>query len=1589
MGRIAVRALAVRALAAVAVVASMTVGAVAPAHAGQVARSVADATAAGAPLSGEARAIAQARSTGRPVTVSGDTTATDTVTANPAGTLTLTRSLVPVRKWMNGAWRPLDAALHRAADGSVSTAVTTGGLTLSGGGTGALMTLRALGKVLAVSFPVPLPVPAISGSTATYADVLRGVDLQVTANAQGSASEVLIVRDAAAAANPALRQLVLGVQAPGLRLTTGTAGDITLSNPGGHVIFAAPTPVMWDSAPPAAGTPVAVSPSGEKVDARTGTPLESSATSPGAGARVMPVGVAVQGSAIVLSPDQSMLTSPSTRFPMYIDPSFTAPSAGSSANEWNTVNTGFPTTSNWKTTSMDLQVGDQGWESPFFVARSFVSMPVPSKIYGSTIISAQLNLVEDWAPSCTATPVQAWLTGGISSSTTWDNQPSWSAEQSSQTVAHGYTPCGSKPAGVGFGVAGALQSAANSKWTQVAFGLRAGDESDPYGWKKFSDAAGSITMSVTYDHAPAMPSGLGTSPATVCGASTPTVVGDSDVQLFVPVLDPDGGTVGVTLQLWNTATGAAFTGTPTNPQNLFVSSGSTAVFVAHKADLEAAAGGAVTEFSWKAQATDYDKTSGWSVTCNFEFDASRPGAPTVTLPSAPATIGQPASVTVTPPAGPVPARYVYQLNAGPPQTVTADSAGNATIAIVPTRFANQVTVIALSAAGNYGVPAVSPVFTAAEGAPAADADLTGDGRADLLTVGGGMPAGLWLAAGNGDGTVSTQASDWGVHGNGTAGDGSPADFTGAQAVTGHFNGTQFQDVLAYYPGGANPGSADILFGTGDGSASDPVSGGEQTISAGTFTDFNADNPVQLANGGDTQGAGYPWPDLIGINGDPADGYYLDFFPDSDAVGGYQNSVPLTTLTPSGGSDWNDWQIATAQVASGTAMYLWDSSTGALYLWEGLSYNSATGALAYTQYAIADGSASHWRQGAQVTVHAADINDDGVPDLWTATGSGVVTAYLATLGSGTASLAAGPAQTLLSASHTWPLTDGTSGSVATTADTSGSPALALTGSANASWNTGDMFSPDVALDGSGDRLATASAAVNPNSGGFTVSAWADPAALGGTVLSQDMTKTASFRLYATASGTWSFCLATSDTAPPGYDCATGGTAQPGVWSQLTATYDPSTTAINLYQGTVNIGHASHAALSGITNGAFQVGDYLNGTARTGYFNGQVSGVQAWSRVIPPAEVASPGGYFHPLTPTRILDTRSSSPLAGGGTLNVPVTGTAGIPATGVLAVAVNIAAVQPTADGTLSVYPDDTPAPAVSDLNFSAGVTLANFKIVAPGPDGKISIHDAGGGSTNVLVDASGYFTADPAAVGAATFTPVTPIRILDTVHGTGAPKARISAGSTLALQVAGTGGVPSGATAVALVFHGLNTSTDGYLQYFPDGAARPNASGLQIHPGMTIDGTDIVPVAADGKIDILAEATTDLVADVEGYFTAGTSGEKFHAIGGTRLIDTRQHGGPLASGGILPVSAATEVTALNPALVVNFTVEGGSAAGWLAAYAQGATRGTGSNVDYAASSVIDGLAVTPSGAGTLDVYNNGGGGTTQVEVDCSGYFSIG
>ncbi|MCW3815527.1 hypothetical protein ONA91_13795 [Micromonospora sp. DR5-3] len=318
-------------------------------------------------------------------------------------------------------------------------------------------------------------------------------------------------------------------------------------------------------------------------------------------------------------------------------------------------------------------------------------------------------------------------------------------------------------------------------------------------------------------------------------------------------------------------------------------------------------------------------------------------------------------------------------------------------------------------------PKPAPVVTTGP----VDKDLNGDGVPDLIAVGGpgtGLGSGVWSAlgvksrkTGVGTGQVQTPATNIGLHGNGVTGNNSPADFDGAQVFTGRFAGVDRQDFVYYNPAGVSAGNGGLIIGAGDGTMTNPnLSGNQCTIGYDNLIDANGNIPLQLTNAFQADGVDNGIPDLLGISGDPTNGYRLGYHPSWPAPCLYYGVTTLTNPTPTGGTDWQNWSIASTETSSGAALFLRNATTGDLYLWTGVTMvdnGDGTGSLTRTQYQVA----ANWNTGVAIgTLEAADINADGTPDLWTVMTDGTYRAYLISglSTSGTATVTATRAQRLV-------------------------------------------------------------------------------------------------------------------------------------------------------------------------------------------------------------------------------------------------------------------------------------------------------------------------------------------------------------------------------------------------------------------------------------------------------------------------------------------------------------------------------------------------------------------------------------------------
>jgi hypothetical protein len=241
--------------------------------------------------------------------------------------------------------------------------------------------------------------------------------------------------------------------------------------------------------------------------------------------------------------------------------------------------------------------------------------------------------------------------------------------------------------------------------------------------------------------------------------------------------------------------------------------------------------------------------------------------------------------------------------------------------------------------------------------------------------------------------------------------------------------------------------------------------------------------------------------------------------------------------------------------------------------------------------------------------------------------------------------------------------------------------------------------------------------------------------------------------------------------------------------------------------------------------------------------------------------TPGGRYTPVTPARILDTRTAAKVGPAGSVGLQVTGQGGVPASGVSAVVLNVTVTEPTATSFLTAWPSGEARPLASNLNYVSGQTVPNLVVVKVGAGGKVDLFNRAG-ATHVVVDVAGWYGADGTS-GAGLFTPVAPSRLLDTRTG-----AKVGPAGTVGLQVTGRGGVPaSGVSAVVLNVTVTEATATSFLTAWPAGQARPLASNLNYLTGQTVPNLVMVKVGAGGVVDLFNSAgSTHVVADVAGWF---------------------------------------------------------------------------------------------------------------------------
>ena len=383
----------------------------------------------------------------------------------------------------------------------------------------------------------------------------------------------------------------------------------------------------------------------------------------------------------------------------------------------------------------------------------------------------------------------------------------------------------------------------------------------------------------------------------------------------------------------------------------------------------------------------------------------------------------------------------------------------------------------------------------------------------------------------------------------------------------------------------------------------------------------------------------------------------------------------------------------------------------------------------------------------------------------------------------------------------------------------------------------------------------------------------------------------------------------------------------------------------------------------------------------------------------------GTTFVPITPVRVLNSRFGIGLSGKFATKTArtwqVTGVGGIPA-GAVAVTGNVTVTAQEGVGYVAVTPTATNTPASSTVNFPLSDNRANNLTVPLSSTGTLSATYVAstGKKTHLIFDVTGYFLADDTG---ATFTPLAPVRVLDTRTAIGL-SGTFGNNSPRRLTIAGTHGVPLTATAITGNLTVTQQSAAGYLAITKDLTADPATSTLNFPVSDNRANGVFAPLDSLGRLSIVYKATagahTHVILDVTGYFVPGTAGLRFVPLNPGRIMDTRP--GVVLSGktGVFHAGAARALDVAGhwgvpvgaQAFTGNLTVTAQTGAGYIAvspALPPPVPATSTLNFplkDNRANGLVSPLGTGPSLGQTWLVYISATGKTTQLILDLSGYF---
>ena len=288
-------------------------------------------------------------------------------------------------------------------------------------------------------------------------------------------------------------------------------------------------------------------------------------------------------------------------------------------------------------------------------------------------------------------------------------------------------------------------------------------------------------------------------------------------------------------------------------------------------------------------------------------------------------------------------------------------------------------------------------------------------------------------------------------------------------------------------------------------------------------------------------------------------------------------------------------------------------------------------------------------------------------------------------------------------------------------------------------------------------------------------------------------------------------------------------------------------------------------------------------------------------------------FQSIAPRRVLDTRdTANAIAADSVGRFDLAAALDLAPGSFTAAVLNVTMVDARGEGFMTVWPGGAARPQASNLNSDhVGSTTADLVTTAVDANGTIQIYTSV--SSHIIVDVAGiYLPANSSQAGR--FQALDPARLLDTRDvGPTMPSRH-----TTTLNIGGHGGLPLGSvSAVVLNLTSTAATSAGFVTAWADGV-RPNASNLNVERGSTRANQVIVPISAEGTIQLYNDVPMHLIVDVAGYYTAADAPLLTHGLFVStvplRLLDSRDAPGRPGTGCVVrivvPATASAAVTTL-------------------------------------------------------------------------------